>query len=160
MNNPSLLVRISRCLEHPSPTSLPHLPLCPLSPPPPSFPRPTLPHPCLPFPLLQPDAALNGTVGLACFEADPSAVTACQQYATHTDLWSSFATGGLPSTQTGPSLPGRTWNGALVVTKEVNFLTPGVVYFVVWTQDFFPSSDHSSPDESWCCSWQPVPLCK
>lgn len=62
---------------------------------------------------MAPDAPLAGTMALALL-AGKGEVTACAQWDSFDALWTDFADDGrLASSSTGPSAPGRTWNGAL-----------------------------------------------
>ncbi|XP_065838612.1 non-lysosomal glucosylceramidase-like isoform X2 [Oscarella lobularis] len=62
----------------------------------------------------------NGHVSLAVLHDTGDVVGATPQYDAVKDLWASFSkTGKLPAGSTGPSPAGKTWNGALSLTKAV-----------------------------------------
>ncbi|XP_062522420.1 non-lysosomal glucosylceramidase-like [Corticium candelabrum] len=64
--------------------------------------------------------AFNGHISLATFHGTADVVTNLLQFDNVTDLWKDFTTTGLPgSGQSGPSPSGKTWNGALALTREI-----------------------------------------
>ena len=79
------------------------------------------------------DAVLYGSMALATI-GDAGEVSACPQWDNFSAMWKDFNAGGrLVSANGAPSLPGRTWNGALAATQV---LQPGeektVTFALAW----------------------------
>ncbi|XP_065838479.1 non-lysosomal glucosylceramidase-like isoform X2 [Oscarella lobularis] len=71
-------------------------------------------------PTLPATSSQNGHISLAVLNSTGDAVSVTPQYDAVKDLWASFAkTGKLPAGSTGPSPTGKTWNGAISLTKAV-----------------------------------------
>jgi uncharacterized protein (DUF608 family) len=78
--------------------------------------------------------ALNGHVALATLHDTNGIVTNLSQFDASTELWKYFTTTGLPgSGQEGPSPSGKTWNGALALTKDIPANTSQTfTFFLAW----------------------------
>eukprot|EP00056_Hartaetosiga_gracilis_P003823 m.67759 g.67759 ORF g.67759 m.67759 type:complete len:704 (+) comp11593_c1_seq1:153-2264(+) len=95
----------------------------------------------------------NGHVVIGTFDTDSdSTISTCLQYQSHNDLWATFSKdGSLPTSATGASSTGTTWNGAMTVKKTVNagqsvtvsfcFLWFFANRYVNWSQKGFGIND-------------------